>query len=211
MNSKVRDRSTAELNTRKKEFLKICTILDNLEINYFLQTGILLGAIRDNELIKWDWDIEISVFESDFNKKINLIVDKLKKNNFNIKKVNKRKESSKIDFIGKYPKDVTGYTIFSWNYSTINNYYWRKGFIVPDKFLNKLAKIDFLGRQFNCPYKPKEYLKYAYGDWKKPLRTSNKDIYLSKKFKNKKNFIKNNFKNYILNVLYNLLKYFKIN
>ena len=62
MDSKVRDRSKEELSIRKKEFLKISEILDKLKVNYFLQTGILLGAIRDNDLIKWDWDIEISVF-----------------------------------------------------------------------------------------------------------------------------------------------------
>jgi len=211
MNSKVRDRSETELSVRKKEFLKICDILENLNINFFLQTGILLGAIRENDLIKWDWDIEISVFESDFFPKIDLVAEELKKNNFKVEKISKKAKESKIDFIGTYPKEVTGYTIFSWNYSKINNHYWRKGFIVPSKFLNKFTKINFLGRKFNCPYNPEEYLKYAYGDWKKPLRTSNKDVYFSKKFKSKKNFIINNFKNYILNVLYNFLKYFRKN
>tara|TARA_B100001057_G_C22803988_1_gene932576 strand:+ start:215 stop:847 length:633 start_codon:yes stop_codon:yes gene_type:complete len=209
MNPKVRDRSKAELSTRKKEFLLICDILDNLEITFFLQTGILLGAIRENDFIKWDWDIEISVFESDFYSKIDLVVEELKKNNFKVENVSKKEKESKIDFIGEYPKEVTGYTIFSWNYSSLNNHYWRKGFMVPSKFLNKFEKINFLGRQFNCPYKTEEYLEYAYGDWKIPLRTSNKDVYFSKKFKSKKNFIINNFKNYILNVLYNLLKYLK--
>ena len=211
MNPKVRDRSEAELSTRKKEFLLVCDILDNLNISFFLQTGILLGAIREHDLIKWDWDIEISVFESDFYSKIDLVANELKKNNFKVEQVSKKEKESNIDFTGIYPKEVTGYTIFSWNYSKLNNYYWRKAFIVPSKFLNEFEKINFLGRQFNCPHKPEEYLEYAYGDWKKPLRTSNKDVYFSKKFKNKKNFIINNFKNYILNVLYNLLKYFRKN
>ena len=50
MDLKVRDRTPEELSVRKHEFLKICDILDNLNINYFLQTGILLGAIRDKEI-----------------------------------------------------------------------------------------------------------------------------------------------------------------
>ena len=54
---KVRDRTPDELLTRKKEFLKICDILDELNINYFLQTGVLLGAVRDNDFIKWDWGV----------------------------------------------------------------------------------------------------------------------------------------------------------
>ena len=35
---KVRDRTPDELLTRKKEFLKICDILDELNINYFLHS-----------------------------------------------------------------------------------------------------------------------------------------------------------------------------
>ena len=50
MDLKVRDRTPEELSVRKNEFLKICDTLDNLNINYFLQTGILLGAIRDKEI-----------------------------------------------------------------------------------------------------------------------------------------------------------------
>ena len=86
MDPKVRDRTDKELHIRKKEFLEICDILDKSKINYFLQSGILLGAIRDNDLIKWDWDIEISVFSDEFLPKIDLIVDELKQNEFKIKK-----------------------------------------------------------------------------------------------------------------------------
>ena len=86
MDSKVRDRTEKELFTRKNEFLKICDILDNLKINYFLQTGILLGAIRDNDLIKWDWDIEISVFSKEFFPLVDLVANNLEKNGFKILK-----------------------------------------------------------------------------------------------------------------------------
>ena len=79
MNRKTRVRTIQELLVRKKEFLLICKILDNLKINYFLQTGILLGAIRDNDFIKWDWDIEISVFAEEFYPYIDIIAKKIKK------------------------------------------------------------------------------------------------------------------------------------
>ena len=117
MDPKVRNRTTDELSVRKKEFLKICDILDELKINYFLQTGILLGAIRDNDFIKWDWDIEISVFAEEFLNKIDNVVEKLSESGFKILNIDKLKKDSKIDFIGEYPEEVTGYTIFSWNYS----------------------------------------------------------------------------------------------
>ena len=43
-----------------------------------------------------------------------------------------------------------------------------------------------MGREFNCPNNPKDYLSYAYGDWRTPVRTSIKNEYNTGKFKNKK-------------------------
>ena len=185
MNKKIRIRSEKELEVRKNEFLKICNLLDKLDIRYFLQTGILLGAIRDNDFIKWDWDVEISVFANEFLPKIELISDKLQKANFKIDKIIRNKDNSKIDFIGHYPKDVTAYTIYAYKYSRIRDVYWRKELTIPSKFLNKFSKFYFLDRHFNCPVNINEYLTFVYGDWKKPLRTSNKKVYLTKNYKKK--------------------------
>ena len=204
MDQKVRDRTSDELLVRKKEFLEICDILDESKINFFLHTGILLGAVRDNDFIKWDWDIEISVFSEEFFSKIDLVVDKLKKNNFKIKQINKKKDDSKIDFIGEYPENVTGYTIWSWNYSKIRNVYWRREFSIPAKFLNSFSKIEFLGREFNCPTNTEEYLEFAYGDWRVPLRSSDKDQYNSKKYKSKSKFIILSIKQKLLKKIYEL-------
>lgn len=188
MNSKVRDRTKKELLVRKKEFLKICDVLDALKVNYFLNTGILLGAVRNNDFIKWDWDIEISVFSNEFVPKIDSISNQLKKNGFKITKFITDEDNPKIDFIGAYSKDVTSYTIYGWKYSKIRDVFWRKQLTVPAKYLKKFSKIKFLGRQFNCPIHCKEYLTFVYGNWKKPLRASNKKVYHTKNFYKKTSF-----------------------
>ena len=189
MDPKVRDRTNDELLVRKKEFLKICDILDVLKINYFLTSGVLLGAVRDNDLIKWDWDIEISVFANELLPKIDLVSTQLQKAEFKIDKIIRDKDNSKIDFIGSYPKNVTAYTIYAYKYSKIRDVYWRKELTIPFKFLKKFSKINFLGRNFNCPINLNEYLTFVYGDWKKPLRTSNKKVYLTKNYKKKTLFV----------------------
>ena len=206
MDQKIRDRSDDELLVRKKEFLMICDVLDECKIIFFLQTGILLGAIRDNNLIKWDWDIEISVFSDDFLPKIDLIVNKLIDKNFEIKNVNKKKYDSKIDFIGKYPENVTGYTIFSWNYSKSKDKYWRKNLSVPSRFLNNLSTTNLFGRKFKCPNYTEEYLTFAYGDWKTPLRSSDKELYMTKHFRNKFKSLIIDLKNNFLKISYRLWK-----
>jgi phosphorylcholine metabolism protein LicD len=209
MDSKVRNRSNEELLIRKSEFLKICEILDKLKINYFLQTGILLGAIRDNDLIKWDWDIEISVFSDDFFPSIDLVANDLKKNGFKILKINKKKDDSKIDFVGKYSKEVTGYTIFSWNYSRTKDLYWRRELTVPSKFLKTLSTINFFGREFKCPNNPEEYLEFSYGDWKTPIRTSDKELYMTGNYRNKLNSFLSSLKTDFLRTIYSVWKFVK--
>ena len=209
MDSKIRDRTIDELNVRKKEFLKICDILDESKITFFLHTGILLGAIRDNDFIKWDWDIEISVFSDDFFPNIDLVANKLKKNNFKIKQIIKKKEDSKIDFIGEYPENVTGYTIWSWNYSNFNNVFWRREFSIPGKFLNSFSKFKFLGRYFNCPKTPEEFLEYAYGNWRVPLRSLDKEKYNTKSYKSKNKYIILNIKQNFFKISYQIWKLIK--
>ena len=204
MDPKVRDRTKDELNVRKNEFLKICSVLDDLRLNYFLSTGILLGAIRDNELIKWDWDIEISTFDTELFPNIDLISTKLQEANFKVQRIVRDKDNMKIDFVGFYPKEVTGYTIEAYKYSKIRDVYWRKEFSMPAKYLNKLKKINFLGRQFNCPNHIYEFLTFCYGNWKEPNRTSNKNVYLTKKYKKKTLFLIIYIER-LLNKIYNFL------
>ena len=209
MDIKIRDRSLEEINMRKNEFLKICNVLDSLKIFYFLQTGVLLGAVREKNFIRWDWDVEISVFSSDLFPKIEQVIKKLESDLFQITKVVKKKEDCKIDFIGAYPKEVTNYTIFSWNFSKSKNIYWRRDRTVPSEFLNDFSKIQFFGREFNCPKNPEKYLTFAYGDWKTPLRTSDKELYMTKDFRNSNKVFMLNLRQNFLKFFYTLWKFIK--
>lgn len=47
---------------------EVKSILDQKNIKYWLDSGTLLGAIRDNHLIPWDNDIDIGVWHSDLPK-----------------------------------------------------------------------------------------------------------------------------------------------
>jgi hypothetical protein len=46
----------------KAEFVKICTVLNDAEINYFVADGTLLGIIREGELIPHDTDLDFYIF-----------------------------------------------------------------------------------------------------------------------------------------------------
>ena len=74
---KLATRSESQLQTRRKNFREIVDILNNLKINFFLEGGVLLGAIREKDFIKWDWDVEIAILSDEFFKKFDVILENL--------------------------------------------------------------------------------------------------------------------------------------
>lgn len=71
-------------NKLDQNFEKTIKLFNKNKINYWLCHGTLLGIIRDKQLIPWDHDIDIAVWN---NKKIkNKILSLMKKNNFILKK-----------------------------------------------------------------------------------------------------------------------------
>ena len=63
----------------KHKFLKeVKKVLDDNDIFFWLESGTLLGAYRDKELIEWDKDIDLSVRRKD-QKKIIGLENKLQK------------------------------------------------------------------------------------------------------------------------------------
>ena len=181
LEQKTRLRTKLELDVRRREFLEICILLDALKIKYFLLGGILLGAIRNNDFIPWDWDIEICVFSYDvYNNK--LLIEKINNTHFKIIKQDNNLLSFKLDLLGKLAKEVSCYTIMGWNHDKQKEIFWRKNFKVPEHFLLNMTKIKLFDKFHYAPYPPEDYLTHQYGDWKKPLRTSDKSIYLTKKF-----------------------------
>ena len=203
-NLKTRVRTNEELKERKINFLKIVNILEKKKINFFIQGGVLLGARRENNFIKWDWDIEISLFAEDLIKNFELLKKKLIYADFKIINHNKTHFTPKIAFIKNNDKS-TFYSLIGWKYNKISKSYTRRKFKIPEKFLINFSQIKFLDRKFNCPHPVDEYLKHQYGNWKKPLISQNKKEYLNKDFYNENDNIF-----HYKDIFINILKKFKL-
>jgi len=180
--SKVRVRSEKELKVRKNEFLKICNLLDLLNIDYFINTGILLGAVRHNDFIPWDWDVELSVYSENVINKFDILVKRITESGFKIEKYYKEQSRLKIDFFGKLPSDVNAYTIQGWKHDKKKKIFWRTSFKIPDHFIINAKKIKLFNKYHFAPYPVEDYLEYKYGNWRKPIKTSNKFVYMRKEF-----------------------------
>jgi len=180
--SKTRLRTEAELGHRADCFLEICAILDSLQMTYFIQGGVLLGAVREGAFIQWDWDVEFSIFSKESAPLFQNILDELRVKGYTITKKDDSYENLKISFFkGKSP-EPTSFTIFGWWHDQGAGAYRRKNLTVPEAYFKSLGSIDFLGRPINCPSDVEAYLEHQYGDWKTPKRTSDKDEYLSESF-----------------------------
>ena len=203
---KVRVRTKEELDSREKCFLQIVDILEKNNIHFFIQAGVVLGARRDNYFIKWDWDVEIGIFEKDFIKNYELIKTELLKSEFKIFHEIKSRKDGKIDVYKDFSEKSTVYESLSWRYSWIKKKYYRWHINIPAKFFKEKYTIEFLGRKLHCPGPVDEYLSYQYGDWQTPKKTSVKTDYLNEIFYNNKS---NNFFNFIQKTLSKVRKKFR--
>lgn len=57
----------------------VCSILNKYNIDYFITSGTLLGAVRHKGFIPWDDDFDIFLFEEDYSKAIKILSKKLPK------------------------------------------------------------------------------------------------------------------------------------
>ena len=195
-NSKVRHRSKMDLKFRKKGFLEIADFLKRKKIDFFLTSGVLLGFKREKNFISWDWDVEFDFHESTFLDNLEVIMKYLKDNKFTL--IYKNINSRKLEYAKYRPASTTTFTLRAWKYDYISKNYIRNRLSIPKKYFHNMTKIKFANRYFNCPGPILDYLDYFYGDWKTPIRTSDKNIYLSK------NIYKVNLGKYYL--FFNILK-----
>lgn len=155
-------------------------VFDNLNIPFFLDEGIALGAWRGNEFIKGDNDIDIG-FLSDYAHMLPYIIENLISDGWGCFKLNEHPSGE-----GKQLSCIRhGISVDISVYYLRGDKRWRCMFdrppnkevryfacVYPKHIFENLTEIYFLdyGIKFLVP--PKEYLCLQYGDWETP----NKDF-----------------------------------
>ena len=162
----------------------LARIFDKRNIDYILEGGTLLGIVRENRLLPWDTDIDISV-RSDQAKKITKVlwvfwlfgyktrvkkfkkdVGPFKKGDIRIIKIQKHilylKRYELVDIFVKYKVDDEYLNIVGKKPAIIRNF--------PAKYLEKHEFVEFNGQKLKAPVDYKEYLGLVYGDWETPVK-----------------------------------------
>lgn len=161
----------------------VAEILNSCNIDYWLEGGTLLGIRRENRLLPWDNDIDISMM-IDQKPKLDAFYEMLKKDNYRVKsryfqhskkpfkqdairmiKIRERrffglvKGAVCLDVFIKYPeKDLAFWEIDN------------KIKSVPKKFYNSFKTISFKNFEYSIPEETDDYLSYRYGNWETPVK-----------------------------------------
>lgn len=170
----------------ERMLFKVSEILDTCNISYWLEGGTLLGIRREERLLPWDNDIDISMMISQ-KPKLNTLYVLLKKQKYRVKtrlfeyskspfkkgdirmiKIRERRFFGLIkgpvclDIFIKYPENEYAY----WE---IDN----KLKSVPHKFYDSFKTITFKNYNYKIPELTDEYLTYRYGEWETPVKDWN--------------------------------------
>ena len=173
---------------------KTTKFFDENNIEYWLDGGTLLGAVRDNKFIPWDDDADIGITEQTYYKLRNIML-KMKEKEIDGKKfhVNKElklkfRENTLPEFrILDKSKDFYMVKVYNYKDKKIKNndvfidiivYYksgnryisnhkeWERRYYYNENEMYPLKKIDFEGRKYNIINEPEKYLNRGYFFWK---------------------------------------------
>lgn len=177
---------------------KITQVLEKNDIPYILEAGTLLGVVRENRLLPWDNDIDITITRQHLTKLLKTLwqirlkgfIVRVKRYDRNLKYFNQGEvriiKIKHVSLVNFFRKDVV-VDIFL-KKKIENEYYWTVGVkapvlkSVPERFYDYHTKIEFEGKQFSVPQDYIGYLECHYGkDWKIPVkewdyRTSDKSV-----------------------------------
>ena len=147
-----------------------------------------MGIVRENRLLPWDNDVDISIRKVDVSKLLKILwklrlrgyrvkvkyykkdVGPFKHGDFRIVKITNRKYlaakgDARMDVFLKLKLD--------------NSYYWTVGIkepvlkSVPAAFNDNLDWLEFKGQKMMMPKDVEGYLTFRYGDWKTPVKEYN--------------------------------------
>ncbi len=186
MSGKLRLTGDVEI-TAKKMLKESCEILDRSNIPYILEGGTLLGIIRENRLLPWDNDVDLTITEEHF-KKLKRSFWKFRLKGYGVKIKKSLKD------IPHFPKGTvrivkirSRWSIFR-GYSLVDifvkrkvgqQYFWTVGIrkpvlkSAPSHYYENLIQYDFEGCKYSVPERYEDYLTYRYGDWKTPVKEYN--------------------------------------
>ncbi|WP_445381672.1 LicD family protein [Robiginitalea sp. IMCC43444] len=162
---------------------QVCQLMESAGMTYWLEGGTLLGIRRENRLLPWDNDIDVSMMSPEL-QHLDTFLRKLKKaglrvrirkfgpgqppfeaGNIRMIKVRKRRLFGLLK--GKVTLDIFI------KYKHGDKAFWMidgKTKSVPFAYYSKISSLQFLNHSYSVPADTDGYLTYRYGDWQTPKK-----------------------------------------
>lgn len=177
----------------RKFLILVAQLFDEANINYALEGGTLLGIVRDDQLLPWDHDLDLSVNQPETEKILRLKWKLLKMG----LKLSIRRNQTKNNLIphgsvylikikpikkvilnvlkGHKTPHFVVCDIFI-KFPDANYYYWQakdKIMRIDRKYHDSTQTISYHNTSLKVPNRYKDYLAEKYGDWSIPVREWN--------------------------------------
>jgi hypothetical protein len=168
----------------------VTDIANENDVKPFLLFGSLLGQQRNNQLICYDFDIDIGILSTDFNKLYTALKNKINPTKYSIEYNNNFFYGKKIQIVdkkttlnldidifekqhdGSFKRDLN-YVCFLFLKYMLNQCNKRN---IPHDWLIPLRPVSFLGKDVYIPNNPKAFLECEYGKkYLTPDHNCNKD------------------------------------
>jgi len=166
------------LKYSKETLLKANKAFEELGIQYWLEFGTLLGAIRDKDFIKHDLDIDLGLFLEDYSDEIKIVLESYgfkKIRDISIDDGNYGFEESymyKNTIVDLFYFTKNKNIMYSHDFKNEESKSWHKtivdngGLIVREMIFpfNGFEEIDFLNIKYPVPKEAHKHLKSFYGE-----------------------------------------------
>ncbi|MCC5450479.1 LicD family protein [Rheinheimera sp. UJ51] len=152
------------------------------QIKACVDSGTLLGLMREGQLLAWDDDIDFAIDDADFDKALFLLKNFQKQAPMQDKvdwQATLIKQSGydvclNIDFT---PKPGVSLIPFETSLQRRKSLHGRSEllssagiFFAPERHFNQMETITFMGQAIPVPYEAEVFLTFMYGDWQTPKK-----------------------------------------